>query len=104
MASGTLKRPPAAIEDPKVWNRAMWRMPKLLGTRPRSIVAGEQNLDDCSAPLSRSGPRVSSPLIQRQAGSPGSPHFGLAGLGSSGAGCAICGLHDGDQAFALEGR
>ncbi|MEJ0095091.1 MAG: NRAMP family divalent metal transporter [Methylocella sp.] len=29
IASGSLRRPAATIDEPKVWNRDMWRMPKL---------------------------------------------------------------------------
>jgi Mn2+/Fe2+ NRAMP family transporter len=37
LASGELKRPAAATEDPKVWNRTMWRMPKLSELGPAQL-------------------------------------------------------------------
>ncbi|VTZ51316.1 putative manganese transport protein [Methylocella tundrae] len=37
LASGVLKRPPAATEDPKVWNREMWRMPALSQLGPAQM-------------------------------------------------------------------
>jgi Mn2+/Fe2+ NRAMP family transporter len=36
VASGVLKRP-VETEDPKVWNREMWRMPKLSELRPAQL-------------------------------------------------------------------